>query len=405
MKVFHYKAENEKGEIVDDAIQAATKSEAIAAIKANNLKLLTISSSDGLGKSIFHRGISVTDKSSFCRFMATMLRSGMSLTEAVEIIRSETKNARLKKILGEISFETQKGKSLSSVISRYEDDFGPVFLTLVKVGEESGTLEKSFDYLAKQLSQSHELTQKVKGSMMYPAVIVVAMIGNGLLMMLFVLPRISDVFLKLEVPLPFYTKWLLLMGNFFGENVALVLVAVVLIAVLIFVLLTLSKTRNAIMSRVSKLPVIRGITEQVDIARFASTLSTLLKSGVSIVEALDVSAQTLSQDKVRKQAEKFSEEISRGESLSSVLIKDRGIFPPIVVQTIRAGEQSGSLELVLAEMAEFYEKEVDYSLKRFTSLLEPVLMLAIGVVVGVMVIMMITPIYSIIGGLQQVIAK
>ncbi len=405
MKVFHYKAKDEKGEIVDDAIQAATKSEAIAAIKANNLQLLTISSSSGLSGGIFHGGISVAEKSSFCRFMATMLRSGMSLPEAVDIIRSETKNARLKKILGEISFETQKGKSLSSVVSRYGDDFGPVFLTLVKVGEESGTLEKSFDYLAKQLSQSHELTQKVKGSMMYPAVIVVAMIGNGLLMMLFVLPRISNVFLKLEVPLPFYTKWLLLLGNFFGENVALVLGITVLLAVLIFVLMTLSKTRNAIMSRVSKLPVVRGITEQVDIARFASTLSTLLKSGVSIVEALDVSSQTLSQKKVRKQAEKFSDEISRGESLSSVLMKDRGIFPPIVVQTIRAGEQSGSLELVLAEMADFYEKEVDYSLKRFTALLEPILMLTIGVVVGVMVLMMIAPIYSIIGGLQQVISR
>ncbi len=405
MKVFHYKAKNEKGEVIDDAIQASTKEEAISSIKGNGLQLLTISTSDGLRRGIFHGTISVAEKSSFCRFMATMLRSGMSLPEAVDIIRAETKNERLKKILGDISFQTQKGKSLSSVLWQYEDDFGPVFLTLVKVGEESGTLEKSFDYLAKQLSSSHELSQKVKGSMMYPAVIVVAMIGNGLLMMLFVLPRISKVFLKLEVPLPIYTKWLLLVGNFFGENVALVLGITVFLGVLIFILITLSKTRNAIMSRVSRLPVVRGITEQVDIARFASTLSTLLKSGVSIVEALDVSSQTLSQDKVRRQAEEFSQEISRGESLSSVLIKDRGMFPPIVVQTIRAGEQSGSLEVVLSDMAEFYEKEVDYSLKRFTALLEPVLMLTIGVVVGVMVLMMIAPIYSIIGGLQEVIAR
>ncbi len=405
MKIFHYKARNEKGEIVDDIIQAGSESEAVAAIKANNLQLLTISTDTGLGQGLLQGRISVAEKSSLCRFLATMLRSGMSLPEAVDIIRAETKNKRLKKILGDISFQTQKGKSLSVVLGQYEDDFGPVFLTLVKVGEESGTLEKSFDYLAKQLSSSHELTQKVKGSMMYPAVIVVAMIANGLLMMLFVLPRISKVFLKLEVPLPFYTKWLLMAGNFFGENVALVLGLTVLIGILIAVLLTLNKTRNAVFARVSKLPLIRGITEQVDIARFASTLSTLLKSGVSIVEALDVSSQTLSQAKVRKQAEKFSEEISRGESLSSILAKKRDIFPTVVVQTIRAGEQSGSLEVVLAEMAEFYEKEVDYSLKRFTSLLEPILMLTIGVVVGVMVLMMIAPIYSIIGGLQQVIAR
>ncbi len=405
MKIFHYKALNEKGEVVEDVIQAGSEGEAITTIKASKMQLLTISSSKGFGSGALRSRISVAEKSSFCRFMATMLRSGMSLPEAIDIIRSETKNKRLKKILGDISFQTQKGNSLSTVLGQYQEDFGDVFLTLVKVGEESGTLEKSFDYLSKQLSSSHELTQKVKGSMMYPAVIVVAMIANGLLMMLFVLPRISKVFLKLDVPLPFYTRWLLMVGNFFGENIFLILGATVLAGMLVVVLLTLNKTRNIIFSRISKLPLIRSITEQVDIARFASTLSTLLKSGVPIVEALDVSSQTLSRAKMRREAEKFSEEISRGESLSSVLAKKRDLFPAVVMQTIRAGEQSGSLEVVLAEMAEFYEKEVDYSLKRFTALLEPILMLTIGVVVGVMVLMMIAPIYSIIGGLQQVISK
>src|SRR4029079_3889492 len=136
------------------------------------------------------------------RFVSTMLRSGMSIPEAVEIIREETKNKAMQRILADISFQTQKGKSLSSVLSTYKQDFDPIFLTMVRVGEQSGTLEKSFQYLSKQLAASHELTQKVKGSMMYPAVIVVAMFGNGLIMMLFVLPKIAGAFLNLDVPLP-----------------------------------------------------------------------------------------------------------------------------------------------------------------------------------------------------------
>lgn len=406
MRVFEYKAQNAKGEVVSDMIQANTRQQAIATLKANGLTPLSVKRPESFaGRAVFSRGISVSEKSAFCRFMATMIRSGMSIPEAVDIIRAETENARLKKILGDIAFQTRKGKSLSVVLSQYESDFGLVFLTMVRVGEQSGTLEKSFDYLARQLAQSHELNQKVKGSMMYPAVIVVAIVANGLLMMLFVLPKISEVFLKLDVPLPFYTKILLQVGNFFGDNALLVLGSTVFLGIFIFMSFQIQTTRKAIVGMITRVPVIRKIVEEVDIARFASTLSTLLRSGVPIIEALDVSSQTLSLPAAKAEAENFSEKVAKGESLSEVLLSTKKIFPPVMVQTIKAGEQSGSLDQVLSEMADFYEKEVDYSLKRFTALLEPALMLLIGAVVGVMVLMMIAPIYGIIGGLQSSIQR
>lgn len=402
--LFEYKAKDETGKIIEDTIQGVSREEAAVALRAQNLQVLTITGLD-TGLSLFGGHISTADKAIFCRFMSTMLRSGLSIPEAIEIIRAETKKPKMRKILADLSFQTQKGKSLSSVLAQYKDEFDQIFLTMVKAGEESGTLEKSFEYLTKQLNASHELSQKIKGSMMYPAVIMVAMGGNGLLMMVFVLPKIAGVFLKLNIPLPFITKIILTVGNAIGENVALFLGGVVMSVIIGGFILYLRATRRFILRVVQKMPVIRNIVSQIDIARFARTLGTLLQSGVPITQALDVAAEGISKTSLRRQAKKFSEGVSKGESLSSVMAKTTNVFPVIVIQTIKAGEKTGSLEEILLEMAAFYESEVDYSLKRATSLLEPVLMLVIGVAVGGMVIIMIAPIYGIIGGLQQQISK
>jgi type II secretory pathway component PulF len=227
------------------------------------------------------------------------------------------------------------------------------------------------------------------------------MFGNGIVMMVFVLPKISSVFLKLDVPLPLPTKIILTVGNFIGENLLLSMGAVVFMMLMAGLTVYLRQTRRILMNLFRKLPIIKKIVNQIDIARFARTLSTLLKSGVPITTALDVAAEGLSDPAIKKQAKGFSEGVSKGESLSSVMSKSTKLFPPIMIQTIKAGEKTGSLEDILNEMATFYENEVEYSLKRATSLLEPVLMLFIGLAVGAMVIIMIAPIYGIIGGLQD----
>ncbi len=403
MAIFIYKGTNLKGELVEDTIQATNKDEAFAALKSTGITIFSLKSSDGGGGDSGH--VSLSEKVLFCRFMATMIRSGLSLPEALDIMRAETKKGKMKKILADLSFQTQKGKNLTSVLSQYKNDFDPIFLTMIKVGEESGTLQKSFEYLTKQLTASYDLTQKIRGAMMYPAVIILAMLGNAAIMMLFVLPRISSVFLKLDTPLPLPTKIVLTVGDFIGHNTALTIAAAVFSGFLLFMLFYIRKTRMIFMNYFLKLPYVSTVIHQIDIARFARTLSTLLRSGVAITNALDVSAQGLSDQKVRAAANRFSEGVSKGESLSSVLSKEVKLFPAIMIQTIKAGEKTGTLDEILEEMAVFYENEVEYSIKRATSLLEPVLMLLIGVVVGGMVIIMIAPIYGIIGGLQDQVGK
>lgn len=404
MPLFTYKATDEAGKVFEDTLQAGSKENAISTLQSQGVKVLTIKKVGGLG-SIAFGGISTSDKASFCRFMSTMLRSGMSVPDAVEIIRQESKNPKLQSVLADLSYQTKKGKSISSVLEQYPDDFDRVFLTMVRVGEESGTLEKTFDYLSAQLTASHELAQKVKGSMMYPAVIVIAMVGNGLLMLVFVLPRLASAFLKLDVPLPSYTRVLLTAGEFFGKNPVLVIGGTLAFVLAFFSLFLIKATRVMMVKVISRAPVVRNVVKNIDVARFSRTLSTLLRSGVPIIESLDVSSESVTSPQIKAETRRFGEIVAKGQSLSDIMSTQKTVFPPIMVQTIRAGEKSGSLEQVLSEVADFYEKEVEYSLKNLTSLIEPVLMLLIGVVVGVMVIMMIAPIYSIIGGLQQTIQQ
>lgn len=401
MSLYSYKAKDKKGKVVEDVVQATSKSEAASIVTSNDLKILTVRNLDGkFGASIGGK-IKIAEKASFCRFMATMLRAGLPLPEAIDNIRQETKNDKLKKILYDVSFQTRKGSSLSSILSKYKKDFDTFFLTMIKAGEASGTVDESFDYLSKQLLASYELQQKVKGAMIYPIVIIVAMLANFVVMIVFVLPKLSDVFLQLNVEIPFATRMLLSFGSFVGKNTFLSLGIFAVMGVAAFLILKIDSTRHAIFKLMTYVPAIHRLIVNIDVARFSRTLSTMLHSGVPITVALEVSGDTLSNPKFIKTAEKFSEGVSQGEQLSELLVRGGKIFPAAMIQTVRAGEKSGSLEEVLEELAEFYEKEVDYSLKSVTSLIEPILMLVIGLAVGAMVLMMVTPIYSLVGGFDS----
>ena len=400
MPLYKYKAKDKDSKVLEDVVQAANKKEAVAFLKAEEFQVLTLKSLDLKSSSLFGGGVPVSEKAAFCRFMATMLRAGLPMPEAIDILRQEAQSKKLKTILFDSSFHIRKGEPLSTVLAKYKTDFDAVFLTMIKAGEESGTLEKSFDYLAKQLLASYELTQKVKASMMYPLVIIAAMIGNAFIMLGFVLPKMSDVFLSLNADLPPVTRFVLVVGKTVGANMAVTFGLFFGIIFFVIMLFLIRATRTFIFSYFVKLPVISKVMDQLDTARFARTLSTLLKSGVPIMVALEVSSDVLKQPHLQKMAKTFSEGVSKGQSLSDILVKTKRSFPITMIQTIRAGEKTGSLEVVLEELAAFYEMEVDYGLKRATALLEPLLMLVIGIAVGGMVVLLITPIYSIVGGLE-----
>jgi type IV pilus assembly protein PilC len=317
------------------------------------LQVLVIREPGVAKRKFFSRRISVSDKANFARFMATMIRSGMSVPESADIIAKETKNKRLKQILADISYQTEKGQTISSVLSQYKNDFDSIFLTIIRSGEESGTLEKSFDYLSTQLMASYELSQKVKGSLMYPAVIIVAMFGNALIMSVFVLPRIAGAFLKTRPPSSGIHQNSLTFRQFMGQHTIYVLIASgILFAHMVFSV-SISGTRNKILSAAVELRNRKNARAN----RYSPLQPHLFnspKSAVPITTALDVSADSRLVRNTKKKPKLLTARFKRHVPFRHPNQK-KGIFPSTMIQTIEL-EKIRKSRKVLDELASFYEK-------------------------------------------------
>lgn len=403
MAVFKYKAKTKGGEIKEGVVVAASKSEAGGQLKGDGLSPLFVKEIGAPSKfALFSRKISLIEKADLCRYLATMIKSGLPLTEAVDVLCSEASSPAMEKILNDARSNIQKGQPFSTVFSKYPDAFDEVFLTMIRAGEESGTLEKSFKYLGQQLYAEYELKQRIKSTLAYPIVVILATLALGIAMLVFVVPRIAPVLLRLsqDFPLPPHTIIILKVGLFLSNNLLLLLVG---IFVILFLMLTLTQSRagRKISTRVIyRLPVVSKLTLALALARFNRTLSILLRSGVPIITALQVSSGTLVLPKYQKSKELFSTEVKKGTSLAEIF-KKSNLFPPIMTRMIATGEKTGTLDKLLLDLAGFYEEEVSNSLKALTSVIEPILMLGIGVGVGIIVVSIIAPIYSFVGSLSQ----
>lgn len=406
MTVFKYKAKAKNGEIKEGVLMAGSKKEAGEELKDKQLSPLFVQKLDGKeGKKnlpLFSQHISLIEKANLCRYLSTMINSGLPLPEAVEVIASETTHPLMEKILDDVRAGLQSGQPLSSAFSKYPDVFDEVFLTLIKAGEESGTLGKSFDYLGKQLYADYELTSKVKSTLAYPTVIVCASMGLGVAMLVFVVPQIAPILLNLnkEFPLPFYTLLILQTGLFISQKILFFLGILVFLAIMLFLFFRKPAGRRALGNFFSRTPFFGQLFTKLVLGRFSRTLATLLKSGVPIISSLRVAASTLTLPQFKNLTSIFVGEVEKGVSLSETLKKTR-LFPPMMTRMVSTGEKTGSLDKLLLELAQFYEEEVSNALKTLTSVIEPILMLIIGIGVGVMVVSVIAPIYSFVGSLSK----
>lgn len=398
MALFTYKALNPNQQIVKGEVSAQNKEEAAHVITKQNLSPLVVSEVVSNRK---HKGsIPAVDKITFCRYITTMLSSGLSLSEGVEVLRDETKHPLMRQILGDIAYSLEQGQQLSTVLARYPQVFEPYFLTLTKAGEVSGTLAEIFKYLEKELRAEYSLNAKVKGALMYPAIVFIAMIGIGLLMFFFVLPQIGKVFLSLRLSLPPFTKFLFQLSLFLSKNIVGFIIFTIIAIVGSFIGLRQKRTRTFLFRLIRPVPMVRNLIKKIDLARFNRLFSTLLKSAVPITEALEISLESLSWYEFFELAKVLPTEVTKGKSLSQ-LIREHKTFPTLMSQMVAAGEKSGTLDSSLSDLAAFYEEEVEEELKSMTQIIEPVLMLFVGVAVGVMILSIIAPIYSVVGSFSQ----
>lgn len=344
--------------------------------------------------------IPLSEKMMFARNLSVMISSGLPLSKAVRNITAQTKNKKFIKVLEAIQEDLQTGLTLADGLARYPGIFDELFVNMIKVGETSGNLEEVLNILAGQLEKEHELISKIKGAMVYPAVIVVAMIGIGILMMIYVVPQITGVFKDLNATLPASTQFIISTSNLLKDHTMGVLIAVVIIIIGIRITLITTLGKKALGLVIINIPVIKNIVIKLNCARFSRIYSSLLKSGVSSVEALKILSRTLPNFYYKRALERAAENIQKGINLSKIIYEEKKIFPILVPQMIEVGEETGKTEAVLLKLAEFYEEEVNQLTKNLSSIIEPVLMLLIGGAVGFFAVSILQPMYSVLENIK-----
>lgn len=401
MPTFSYKALDKDGKIKKSSLAAKDREEAGLVLQQQGLTPISVTLKKKRKRKLpFGAKVQTLEKVSFARYMSLMLRSGLSMSKGVEALGEETENPEMRKILNDLSYGLRSGKSVSSILEDYPFVFDSVFISMVKAGEVSGTLAETFSYLAAKLRSEYELSRQIKGAMAYPIIIFLTMFFMGGVMVVFVLPRIGQVFTTLNIQLPLPTRILLNTGKFIQTNILYTALFAIVAVAMTWFFIPLSRLKRLTLFILIWIPITRKIIVKIDYAHFTRTLSALLKSGVLITEGIEISLATVSQPRIRDLSEDVKQQLIKGTNLSSIL-KQHRVFPAFINQMLKIGEQSGNLAEMLGEVGDYYQQEAEEDLKNISQVIEPVLILIVGLLVGLMVISVISPIYKLIGGLQM----
>ncbi len=401
---FRYIAATTTGVMRRGTLEAASREEAAQRLRQRNLSVLAITGRTGrlINQSMGDFGlarVSALDKVLFTRHLALMLRAGLSLVEALDTIQSQTPSKKLKQVVKQLIQDVSNGKTLADAMSRHHRVFSMIFIGMVRIGESSGTLEENLDYIAGELEKDYELKRKVRSALLYPTVVLSATIVIGTGLSIFILPRLVQLFSTFRVALPPITVVFLNIATFLVRYGWYVLGAVVVLAVLFRVALLTARVRRLVDRSYLRLPIIKNLIRNAYLARITRIVSILLKSGITINESIDITARAIENSVYRDQLERAQSGVQKGQTLSS-LLDDVRYFPTMASRMIGVGERTGKLDESLRYLAAFYEDEVDNATKNLATVLEPALLLFIGVVLGFLAIAIISPIYQFTGSLQ-----
>lgn len=350
--------------------------------------------------SLFNR-ISFSEKFFFTKNLAVMLKSGIPISKVVETLGEQTKNAAFKKVLGKVTDDISKGKSLESSLGDYPKTFDPFYLSLIRIGEESGTLEESLLYLVTHLQKEKDLRQKVQGALLYPAIVLIATGGIGFAIAFFILPQIVDLFESLQVKLPITTLALLFVARLLRDWGAIMVPAFVGLVIAVVLVLRSRPVKPLWHRTLLKLPIVGSLFQNISLARLTRNLGIMLKSGLTVTSALETAAQVEGNLVYRRDLTKVSEEVKRGKSIENALSEGHfAEFPLFAIRMIGVGEQSGNLEENLAYLGDYFEEEVDTVTSNLSTILEPVLLIFIGGVVAFVALSIISPIYQVTGSIH-----
>jgi type IV pilus assembly protein PilC len=334
----------------------------------------------------------------FTRQFATMINAGLPLVQGLEILAKQQENKALQKKLKGIKEDVEQGSTLADTLKKYPEMFDDLYVNMVAAGEVGGILDTILTRLALYMEKAQKLKKKVKGALVYPAVVVSVAVIVIAVILIFVIPVFQEMFASMGQALPLPTQIVVNLSSFLKSNIIYMIVAVFLMFYAFKRFYKTERGRDIIDKNSLKAPIFGPLLRKVAVARFTSTLSTMLKSGVPILDALDIVAKTAGNTVVEAGLVRTQSAIREGQTMSEPLA-ETGIFPPMVVQMIGVGEATGELDAMLGKIAEVYEEEVDAAVEALTSMLEPLLMVFLGGTIGGLVVSMYLPIFQMAGAL------
>ncbi len=399
MPNFSYIARGKSGQINKGEIFFSDKASLAAKLKAEGYSQVSIKEISAPAKTAkfsfnFLKRVSLLDKILFAKHLSVMIKAGIPISRALKILSLQSSNLVFSAVVKDIAESINKGKTFADSLRPHENIFGELFINMIAVGEVSGNLEKVLGVLVEQMKKDYELLSRVKGAMMYPAVIITAMFFIGVAMMTFVVPKLMSVFVEMNIDLPATTKMVLQLTNIFKEYGLMILLAAPLLGAGAVFALKKKSGQNFLDKVIMKLPVAGNVSRNMNQARFARTLSSLITSGVPIVEGLRITSNTLTNHFFKDSLLAASRQVEKGKPLGETLANYSNFYAPIVTEMITIGEETGTLDNILEDVADFYENEVEEATKNLSTIIEPVLMIVIGAAVGFFAVAMIQPMSS-----------
>ena len=343
--------------------------------------------------------VKTQEKIIFARNLAAMLEAGLSLARALSILERQTKNEKFKQTIRAIGEDIKKGSSLNAALARFPQIFPSLFVSMTSAGEESGALAGSLRIISDQMEKSYLMTKKIKGALLYPSIIIIAMVIVGILMLMFVVPTLTSTFEELNVELPTATKVIIIVSDFLAEYKLLVLPVFLAIIALMMMFFKTPRGGRILDFVFLRIPIVGTLVKETNSARTTRTLSSLLFAGVDIIEALRITGDVVQNSYYKEVIATARKKIQKGDPLSASFKDAEHLYPILVGEMMEVGEETGKLSDMMIEVAVFYETEIESATKNMTTIIEPFLMIIVGVVVGFFAIAMITPMYSMMGGI------
>ncbi|OGI31706.1 MAG: hypothetical protein A3G09_02710 [Candidatus Moranbacteria bacterium RIFCSPLOWO2_12_FULL_48_12] len=400
---FLFKAKNDAGQLREGLVEAISWEAAAQILEKNSLTPITVQ--EQKRSIVFMKsfqkmleGVSQKELMTFFRQLATLIEARVPITAALHTIGEQVENRYLRIIIKEIEDSVGDGMPFSEALEKHPDIFSLLTINMIRAGEVSGSLHKSVGYVAENIEKNYQLASKIKGALYYPAFVLSVAFIVGFLVVTFILPKITLLIKDMKVAVPWYTTALVALGDFMNQYWwAVLLVLVAGIGAFIYYIRT-EAGRHEWEAIVLKLPVIGELARNIYITRFADNLSALLNGGIPVVKALTIVSEVIGNQVFQKIIMRAAEEVKTGGVMSAVLLQSREI-PPIVSQMIRIGEETGSLTQVLKSAGSFYNQEVETMTKNLTTLIEPILIVFLGIGVGILTVGVLMPIYNIAGQL------